>query len=225
VQDPLVPADVIVVLSGHMPYRALEAARLYQQEAAPQIWVSRPVGPVQELAEMQIPFVGEDFYSQRVLLATALCLALGVDFPFLWGLLAFFLNFVPNIGSVMASLPPILMALIQHGPGRALLVMLGYVVINMVIGNMLEPRLMGRRLGLSTLVVFLSLLFWGWVWGPIGMLLSVPLTVVLKILLEHSEDFRWLAVLLGPGGEPRARSNPAPDIAPPGAPEAPPGAP
>ena len=138
-------------------------------------------------------------------LATAVCLALGVDFPFLWGLLAFLFNFVPNIGSVMASLPPILMALIQHGPGRALLVMLGYVIINMVIGNMLEPRLMGRRLGLSTLVVFLSLLFWGWVWGPIGMLLSVPLTVVLKILLEHSEDFRWLAVLLGPGDEPRAR--------------------
>jgi AI-2 transport protein TqsA len=74
-----------------------------------------------------------------------------------------------------------------------------------VVGNMLEPRLMGRRLGLSTLVVFLSLLFWGWVWGPIGMLLSVPLTVVLKILLEHSTDFRWLAVLLGPGDEPPAR--------------------
>lgn len=138
-------------------------------------------------------------------LAALVCLALGVDFPFLWGLLAFVFNFVPNIGAVMAALPPILLALIQHGAGVALLVMLGYVVISTVVGNMIEPRLMGRRLGLSTLVVFLSLLFWGWVWGPIGMLLCVPLTVVLKILLEHSEDFRWLAVLLGPGDEPRAR--------------------
>ena len=80
----------------------------------------------------------------------------------------------------------------------------GYTVIGTVIGNMLEPRLMGQQLGLSTLVVFLSLLFWGWVWGPIGMLLSVPLTVILKLVLEHSEGWRWLAVLLGPGDEPRA---------------------
>lgn len=137
-------------------------------------------------------------------LATAVCLALGVDFPFLWGLMAFFFNFVPNIGPVIAALPPVLLALIESGAGSALLVLLGYTIISTVIGNMLEPRLMGRRLGLSTLVVFLSLLFWGWVWGPIGMLLSVPLTVVLKILLEHSEDFRWLAVLLGPGDEPPA---------------------
>jgi uncharacterized SAM-binding protein YcdF (DUF218 family) len=68
-QDPLVPADVIVVLSGHMPYRAMEAARLYEQKAAPQVWVTHPVGPVEQLAAMQLPFVGEDFYSQRVLMA------------------------------------------------------------------------------------------------------------------------------------------------------------
>jgi uncharacterized SAM-binding protein YcdF (DUF218 family) len=69
VQDPLSPADIIVVLSGHMPYRAIEAARLYEQEIAPQIWVTRPAGPGEQLAEMQIPFVGEDFYNQRVLMA------------------------------------------------------------------------------------------------------------------------------------------------------------
>jgi AI-2 transport protein TqsA len=160
-----------------------QAARQVQKYLAIKAWVSLGTGA----------------------LALIVCLGLGVDFPFLWGLLAFLLNFVPNIGPVMASLPPILLALIEHGPGRALLVLLGYSVIGAVVGNMLEPRLMGRRLGLSTLVVFLSLLFWGWVWGPIGMLLSVPLTVVLKILLEHSADFRWLAVLLGPGDEPPAR--------------------
>ena len=146
-------------------------------------------------------------------LALVVCLALRVDFPLMWGLLAFLFNFVPNIGPVMAALPPALLALIQHGPGSALLVLLGYTVIGTVIGNMLEPRLMGRRLGLSTLVVFLSLLFWGWVWGPIGMLLSVPLTVVLKILLEHSEDFRWMAVLLGPADEHHARLATAPPVA------------
>lgn len=138
------------------------------------------------------------------LLAVVLCLALGVDFPFLWGLIAFLFNFVPNIGAVIAAIPPILLALIEHGTGSAFLVLAGYTVIGTVIGNMLEPRLMGQQLGLSTLVVFLSLLFWGWVWGPIGMLLSVPLTVILKLVLEHSEGWRWLAVLLGPGDEPRA---------------------
>lgn len=129
------------------------------------------------------------------------CAALGVDFPVLWGLIAFLFNFVPNIGSIIAAVPACLLALVQLGTGPALALAIAYTAINVVIGNVLEPRLMGRRLGLSTLVVFLSLLFWGWVWGPVGMLLSVPLTVVVKIMLEHSDDFRWLAIMLGPGDE------------------------
>ncbi|HCW78639.1 MAG TPA: pheromone autoinducer 2 transporter, partial [Gemmatimonadetes bacterium] len=80
--------------------------------------------------------------------------------------------------------------------GHALIVMSGYVVVNMVFGNILEPNLMGRRLGLSTLVVMLSLLFWGWAWGPLGALLSVPLTVMVKIWLENTADLRWVAILL-----------------------------
>lgn len=139
------------------------------------------------------------------LLVAILCAACGVDFPLLWALIAFLFNFVPNIGSIIAAVPAVLLTLVVHGPGRALIVSLGYLAINMVLGNIIEPRFMGQRLGLSTLVVFLSMLFWGWVWGPLGMLLSVPLTVILKILLEHSDDFRWLSVLLGPGGEPPAR--------------------
>ncbi len=114
--------------------------------------------------------------------------AWGVDFPLLWGLLAFLLNYVPNIGSIIAALPAVLLGFIQFGLGRALLVALGYVVINVVAGNVVEPRFLGRGLGLSTLVVFLSLVFWGWVLGPVGMLLSVPLTMTLKIALETSED-------------------------------------
>ncbi len=122
---------------------------------------------------------------------------LRVDFAVFWGLVAFILNFIPNIGSIIASVPTTILALVQFGVGRALLVALGYLIVNMVIGNFIEPPLMGRRLGLSTLVVVLSLVFWGWVWGPVGMLLSVPLTMVVKILLENTDGFRWVAVLLG----------------------------
>lgn len=131
------------------------------------------------------------------LLATLLTAALGIDFPLLWGLIAFLFNFIPNIGSVIAAGPPVLLALVQYGTTSAVLVGVGYFAINMVMGNIVEPRLMGQRLGLSTLVVFLSLIFWNWVWGPVGMVLSVPLTVIVKIILEHSEQFRGLAILLG----------------------------
>ena len=121
---------------------------------------------------------------------------LGLGFPLLWGLVAFIFNYIPNLGSILAAIPPVLLALVQFGPGRAAVVALGYLVINISLANFLEPYLMGRRLGLSTLVVVLSLIFWGWVWGPVGMLLSVPLTVIVKIALENTEDFRWVAVLL-----------------------------
>ncbi len=122
---------------------------------------------------------------------------LGLDFPLLWGLLAFLFNYVPTIGSIVAAVPAVLLAWVQLGPVSALLVGLGYLCINVGFGSMIEPRFMGRGLGLSTLVVFLSLVFWGWVLGPVGMLLSVPLTVTAKIGLGSSEETRWLAILLG----------------------------
>lgn len=127
---------------------------------------------------------------------------LGIDFPLLWGLVAFTMNYIPNIGSAMAAIPPVLLALVQFSPSRALLVIVGYLAINIGFGNLLEPQLMGRRLGLSPLIIVLSLLFWGWVWGVLGMFLAVPLTMSLRIMLEYTEDFRWIAVLLG--GEPEA---------------------
>jgi predicted PurR-regulated permease PerM len=130
---------------------------------------------------------------------------LGLDFPLLWGLIAFLLNYVPSIGSIIAAVPAVLLAILQLGGIGALWVALGFVVTNLVLGNIVEPRLMGRTLGLSPLVVFLSLLFWGWLWGPAGMLLSVPLTVIAKILLESSEGGRPIAVLLGPVQEARQR--------------------
>lgn len=121
---------------------------------------------------------------------------LGVDFALLWGLLAFLLNYIPSIGSILASFPAVLLALIDGGVGRALLVGAGYIVVNLVLGNIIEPHLMGQRLGISPLVVFLSLVFWGWLWGPAGMLLAVPLTMILKISLENTTDFRWIGQLL-----------------------------
>jgi predicted PurR-regulated permease PerM len=121
---------------------------------------------------------------------------IGLDFSVVWGLLAFLLNYIPSIGSIVAAIPPVLLALVQDGGGFAILVAIGYVIVNVAIGNLAEPYLMGRTVGLSTLVVFLSLVFWGWMWGYIGMLLSVPLTMIVKILLENTDDFQWVAVML-----------------------------
>ena len=122
--------------------------------------------------------------------------AFGLDFFLLWGVLAFLLNYIPNIGSIIASVPPMTLAILQLGIGDAGAIGLGFVFINMVMGNIIEPRYLGKGLGLSTLVVFLSLIFWGWLLGTVGMLLSVPLTMILKIGLESSPEGRWLAVML-----------------------------
>lgn len=122
---------------------------------------------------------------------------LGVDYPQLWGVLAFMLNYVPSIGSIIAAVPAVLLALVQAGTGVALLTAAGYLVINVAIGNIIEPRIMGKGLGLSALVVFLSLVFWGWVLGPVGMLLSVPLTMSVKLALDEKDETRWLGTLLG----------------------------
>ncbi len=130
------------------------------------------------------------------LVAWGMLAALDVRFAFVWGLLAFALNYIPNIGSVLAALPPIIQVLVFNGFYDALLVLAGYLLINLVFGNILEPRIMGRGLGLSTLVVFLSLIFWGWLLGPVGMLLSVPLTIIVKIALEQTTGGQSIAVLL-----------------------------
>jgi predicted PurR-regulated permease PerM len=121
---------------------------------------------------------------------------LGVDHFMLWAVLSFMLNFIPNIGSIIAAIPAVLMAFVEFGFVQAGLAGLGFIVVNTVMGNMIEPRFMGKGLGLSTLVVFLSLIFWGWLLGTVGMLLSVPLTMVVKIALESQESTSWLAILL-----------------------------
>jgi predicted PurR-regulated permease PerM len=122
---------------------------------------------------------------------------LKIDFAVLWGLLAFLLNFIPTIGSIFAAIPPLLLALVQFSPATAGAVALIFFVINMAVGNILEPRFMGKGLDLSTLIVFLSLIFWGWILGTVGMFLSVPLTMTGKLALEANPKTLWLAQLLG----------------------------
>jgi predicted PurR-regulated permease PerM len=122
---------------------------------------------------------------------------LGVDFPVLWAFVAFLLYYVPDLGSIICAIPAVLLALIQLGMGPAALVGAGYVAIGFIHGNVIEPRLMGRKLGMSTLVVFLSLIFWGSLLGPIGLVLCIPLTMTMKFAFQSNESTRWIAVLLG----------------------------
>lgn len=130
-------------------------------------------------------------------IAVALWL-IGLDYPVLWGVLAFMLNFVPNIGSIIAAVPAVMLAIVQLGFTPALLVAAVYIAVNIIIGSVIEPKYMGKGIGLSTLVVFVSLVFWGWVLGPVGMLLSVPLTITVKLALDSKPETQWLGHLLGP---------------------------
>ncbi|RLD42517.1 MAG: hypothetical protein DRI89_07035, partial [Bacteroidetes bacterium] len=124
-------------------------------------------------------------------------LIIGVDFPLLWGLIAFILNFIPSIGSIFAAIPAVLLAFIQLDPVSGLVTGILYLVTNVVIGSILEPPLMGKNLGLSPLVVFLSILLWGFVLGPIGMLISAPLTMIVKIIFDHRQSTRSIGIMLG----------------------------
>lgn len=122
---------------------------------------------------------------------------LNVPFALLWGVLAFLANFIPNIGSIAASIPPIAMALFHSGSlGKTLLVLFLLMTVQVGVGNFLEPKLMGRGLNLSPLIVLFSLFFWGWMWGLTGMLLAVPLTAAIKIGLEQAEPTRSIAIML-----------------------------
>jgi len=132
------------------------------------------------------------------ILAALYCTWLGIDFPIVLGLIAFLLNYIPTLGSIIAGVPAVILAFIQFGLGPAGATILGYAAINVGLGNILEPRLQGRGLGVSPMVVFLSLIFWGWMLGLVGILLAIPLTMTAKLAFEESPRYRWLAILLGP---------------------------
>jgi AI-2 transport protein TqsA len=131
------------------------------------------------------------------LLVWLLTWGLGLDFPRLWGMLAFLLNYIPTLGSIIAAVPAVLLALVQLGAPEAGATAMGFIAINITFGNFIEPRLMGYGVGISPLIVFVGLIFWGWVFGPVGMLLSVPLSMTLKLALENDERTRWVAIFIG----------------------------
>ena len=130
-------------------------------------------------------------------LVTMVLWLFGVDFALLWGTLVFIMNFIPTIGSIVATIPPIAVTLFQSGSiSKTILVAVLLIVIQVIVGNILEPKVMGRGLNLSPLVVLLSLIFWGWIWGIPGMLLSVPLTAAIRIALEQIDSTRTVAALI-----------------------------
>lgn len=139
---------------------------------------------------------------------------MGVDFALLWGLLAFLLNFIPNIGSIIAAVPAIILSWLQLGVSPAIMTASLFLAVNMIIGSLLEPRIMGQRMNLSPLIVFVSLVFWGWLWGPLGMLLSVPLTMVLRILLDGNEGTKPIAILMAGSRPDDMASAPRADVKP-----------
>ncbi|MFC0269700.1 AI-2E family transporter [Kushneria aurantia] len=141
-------------------------------------------------------------------LITICCLVLQVEFALLWGVMAFFFNYIPNIGSIIAAIPAVLLTLVMPEGGLIKAALLGsaYSLINFLLGNLIEPRIMGQTLGMSTLTAFMSLVFWGWLFGPVGLFLSVPLTMSLKIVLDSHPDTRWLSVLMGPNRRRRERA-------------------
>lgn len=130
------------------------------------------------------------------LLSWGLCHAMHVPFAFLWGVVACVLNFIPTVGSIVAAAPPILLTLVLMDWSSVFIVSGGYLAINFIIGNGIEPLFLGKQFGIATSVVLLSVIIWGWVWGPIGMLLAVPITVLMKLALETSEDLKWVAVIM-----------------------------
>ena len=138
---------------------------------------------------------------------TVVLFLLGVDFPLMWGILTFFLSFIPYIGLVLAVAPAVVLALAEFGVSRALLVIAGVIVINILAENVLSPMMMGRGLNLSPTIIFLSFIFWAWLLGGPGAFLAVPLTLFVAIMLGTFPETRWLASLMGMGGP----EDPAPE--------------
>ena len=143
-------------------------------------------------------FVKTAMSLMTALAVTPLFYAFDVDFPLLWAVLTFLLNFIPQLGSALAGTPPIVLVLLMHGPTQALGLAAAYIAVNFTLGNIVEPRIMGRALGMSPLVVLISMFFWGWLWGPVGALLAVPLTMSAKIASSYISELSWISILLGP---------------------------
>ena len=149
---------------------------------------------------------------------TVVLFVLGVDFPLMWGILTFFLSFIPYIGLVLAVTPAVVLALAEFGVTRALLVIAGVIVINILAENVLSPMMMGRGLSISPTIVFLSFIFWAWLLGGPGAFLALPITIFVAVMFDTFPETRWLASIIGvsstdsdsAGGA--ALGAPAPDV-------------
>jgi predicted PurR-regulated permease PerM len=136
------------------------------------------------------------------LINVGLLALIGVEFAVLWGVLSFFLSFVPNVGFIISVIPPAIMALIQFGPREMLIVIVAYIVINFLVDNVVKPQFIEKGVNISVTVTFLALLVWGWVLGPIGAILAVPLAMIVQAILDSRPETRWMAYLMGSGDEP-----------------------
>lgn len=119
-----------------------------------------------------------------------------VDYPILWGVIAALFNFIPVVGSIIASIPAIILSLVNLDLSSTIYIIIFYLIINISISNILEPKLMGRELGLSPLIIFFSLILWGWILGIVGMFLAVPITMTLKIAFDSNTDTKWIGILM-----------------------------
>ena len=126
---------------------------------------------------------------------------LGVDYALLWGMLAWFMGYIPSIGFIIALIPPVLLAYAQYGLQTALIVLVGYIVINGGVQNFYQPKVMGQRLKISPVIVFIGLFVWGYLLGGIGAILAVPMTMMVLIIMENFEGTRPLAILMRYTGE------------------------
>ena len=152
---------------------------------------------------------------------TVMLFLFGVDFPLLWGILTFFLSFIPYIGLVLAVTPAVVLALAEFGVSRAVLVIAGVVVINILAENVLSPMLMGRGLSISPTIVFLSFVFWAWLLGGPGAFLALPITLFAAVMFDTFPETRWLAGLIGVNGSDSESSTPEVPAPDPPAPDAP----
>jgi predicted PurR-regulated permease PerM len=120
----------------------------------------------------------------------------GIEYPILWGVVAFLLNFIPFIGSLVASIPAIFLSLISADIDTTLMIIFFYLIINITISNILEPKVFGYELGLSPMIIFFSLIFFGWLLGIMGMFIAVPIVMTLKIAFNINEHTKWIGILL-----------------------------
>jgi predicted PurR-regulated permease PerM len=146
-------------------------------------------------------------------LNTILLAVVGVEGAVLWGVLSFFLSFIPSIGFLISVIPPAIMALVQFGWQTALIVVALYIIINFVVDNVIKPKFIQEGVNISASVTFLSLTVWAWVLGPIGAILAVPMAIIIQSVFANREETRWMAYLMGSGEEPYdADAEPGPDV-------------